>query len=33
MKKINIEDGSEARGQRAVLISQQSQVFTWFGFQ
>ena len=23
MKKINIEDGSEARGQRAVLVSQQ----------
>jgi hypothetical protein len=27
MKKINIEDGSEARGQRAVLVSQQPQYF------
>ena len=25
MKKINIEDGSEARGQRAILVSQQPQ--------
>ena len=25
MKKINIEDGSEARGQRAVLVSQRPQ--------
>lgn len=32
MKKINIEDGSEARGQRAVLISQQSQYLRGLDF-
>ncbi|MBK9933623.1 MAG: hypothetical protein IPP61_09950 [Cytophagaceae bacterium] len=32
MKKINLEDGSEARGQRAILISQQSQYLTGLDF-
>ena len=32
MKKINIEDGSEARGQRAVLISQQPQYLKGLDF-
>lgn len=32
MKKINIEDGSEARGQRAVLISQQPQYLKGMDF-
>jgi hypothetical protein len=32
MKKINIEDGSEARGQRAVLISQQPQYLRGLDF-
>ncbi|MFV5703339.1 hypothetical protein ACM55F_15835 [Flavobacterium sp. XS2P12] len=32
MKKINIEDGSEARGQRAVLVSQQSQYLKGLDF-
>ena len=32
MKKINIEDGSEARGQRAVLVSQQPQYLKGLDF-
>jgi hypothetical protein len=32
MKKINIEDGSEARGQRAILISQQPQYLRGMDF-
>ena len=32
MKKINIEDGSEARGQRAILISQQPQYLKGLDF-
>jgi hypothetical protein len=32
MKKINIEDGSEARGQRAVLVSQQPQYLRGMDF-
>ena len=32
MKKINIEDGSEARGQRAVLVSQQTQYLKGLDF-
>lgn len=32
MKKINLEDGSEARGQRAILISQQSQYLKGLDF-
>ena len=32
MKKINIEDGSEARGQRAVLVSQQPQYLRGLDF-
>lgn len=32
MKKINIEDGSEARGQRAILVSQQSQYLKGMDF-
>lgn len=32
MKKINIEDGSEARGQRAVLVSQQPQYLKGMDF-
>ena len=32
MKKINIEDGSEARGQRAVLVSQQPQYLNGLDF-
>jgi hypothetical protein len=32
MKKINIEDGSEARGQRAILISQQPQYLRGLDF-
>jgi hypothetical protein len=32
MKKINIEDGSEARGQRAVLITQQPQYLKGLDF-
>ena len=32
MKKINLEDQSEARGYRAILISQQSQYLTGFAF-
>lgn len=32
MKKINLEDGSEARGQRAVLITQEPQYLEGFEF-
>lgn len=32
MKKINIEDGSEARGQRAILISQEPQYLKGLNF-
>ena len=32
MKKINIEDGSEARGQRAILVSQQPQYLKGLDF-
>ena len=32
MKKINLEDGSEARGKRAILISQASQYLKGFEF-
>jgi hypothetical protein len=32
MKKINIEDGSEARGQRAILITQQPQYLKGLDF-
>ncbi len=32
MKKINIEDGSESRGQRAVLVSQQPQYLKGLDF-
>lgn len=32
MKKINLEDGSEARGYRAILISQQRNYLTGFQF-
>jgi hypothetical protein len=32
MKKINIEDGSEARGQRAILISQEPQYLKGLDF-
>jgi hypothetical protein len=32
MKKINLEDGSEARGYRAILISQQRQYLAGFAF-
>ena len=32
MKKINIEDGSEARGQRAILVSQEPQYLKGLDF-
>lgn len=32
IKKINIEDGSEARGERAILISQQPQYLKGLDF-
>ena len=32
MKKINLEDGTEARGYRAILISQQRQYLSGFAF-
>ena len=32
MKKINLEDGTEARGYRAILISQQGRYLKGFAF-